>query len=360
MDLSCFSSTYAQAREKFHEACTNRGLAVRSYEHPLRGMQGETLAIDVARIGAHDAAQLMVLSSGCHGVEGFCGSGVQVDLLRDAAWQARCERDGLAVLYIHALNPYGFSWLRRVTNENVDLNRNFRDFSQPLKNNARYAEIAPLLIPSVCPPTPGNTLRLLLYALRHGRSQLQAAVSAGQDVDPAGLFYAGRQPTWSHLTLLDILREHGRQCRRIGWIDVHTGLGPRGVGERIYKGRLDAESIARARRWWGPAVTCGGDGSSSSAALAGTLDHAVMASCPQAEFNGLTVEFGTLPGRAVLNALRAEQWLEKHSEAAPELHMRIKQQIRAAFYPDADDWKLEVLGQSRAVMEETLDVLSKK
>ena len=35
----------------------------------------------------------------------------------------------LAVLYIHALNPHGFSFWRRVTQEGVDLNRNFHDFA---------------------------------------------------------------------------------------------------------------------------------------------------------------------------------------------------------------------------------------
>lgn len=358
MDLSCFSQTYAQAREKFLTACHAAELPVQSHVHPLAGMQGETLAIDVARQGAPDAPQLMVLSSGCHGVEGFCGSGVQIDLLHDAQWRAKCERGDLALLYIHALNPYGFSWLRRVTQENVDLNRNFRDFSQPLANNDHYRAIAPLLLPRACPPTLGSSLALLAHALRHGKGALQIAVSGGQDADPQGLFYAGKEPTWSHRALLDILDQHGRQCRRIGWIDVHTGLGPMGVGERIYKGRIDAVSMARARSWWGPRVTSSNEGTSTSAVLNGTLDKAVMARCPQAEYTGLTLEFGTLPGLAVLNALRADQWLQLHPEVGDAMHQKIKQRIRAAFYPDTDSWKTRILAQSRQVMDETLAALS--
>jgi hypothetical protein len=38
---------------------------------------------------------------------------VQVAALRDAAWRARAAEAGVAVLYIHALNPYGFSHIRR-------------------------------------------------------------------------------------------------------------------------------------------------------------------------------------------------------------------------------------------------------
>ena len=58
----------------------------------------------------------------------------------------------VAVLYIHALNPYGFSWWRRTTHENVDLNRNFRDFGAPLPRNEAYDEIADLLVPQAWPP----------------------------------------------------------------------------------------------------------------------------------------------------------------------------------------------------------------
>ena len=43
-----------------------------------------------------------------------------------------------------------------------------------------------------------------------------------------------------------VLRDHGRRCKRLAWIDLHTGLGPSGHGERIFAGRDDAGG-ARAR-----------------------------------------------------------------------------------------------------------------
>ena len=78
------------------------------------------------------ADKLLLLSSACHGVEGHCGSGVQIFALHDAEWRAKARAQGVAVLYVHALNPHGFSHGRRVTHENVDINRNFLDFSKPL------------------------------------------------------------------------------------------------------------------------------------------------------------------------------------------------------------------------------------
>jgi hypothetical protein len=48
----------------------------------------------------------------------------------------------------------------------------------------------------------------------------------------------------------------------------------------------------------------------------------------------------------VMNALRADQWLENHPEAGDELRRSIKQQVRDAFYTDTDAWKQRVLDQA--------------
>lgn len=358
MDLSCFSQSYAQARQKFLEACSNADLKVESHLHPLAGKEGEELAIDVALSGSPCAANLLVVSSGVHGVEGFCGSAVQVDHLRDRNWLHDSHRENVAVLYLHALNPYGFSWLRRVNEDNVDLNRNFNDFSQPLPVHSPYRALSSWLVPKRQPPTLFSTLGLAGYALRHGPKALQAAITSGQHIDPRGLFFAGTHPTWSNLQLRQIIRRLGSHCQRIGWIDVHTGLGPYGVGERIYKGHTTSNDIARAREWWGPQVTSSEDGSSSSAVLNGTLDLAVMQECPLAQYNGLTLEYGTKPGPAVLNALRADQWLQNNPQASDTQRTQIKRQLRDAFYIDSDDWKRRVLEQAREVTAQTLKGLS--
>jgi hypothetical protein len=104
-----FAQSYAEARGKFLASAEAAGLDVHSHVHPLLGRDGETLAMDVARFGAADARGLLLVSSACHGVEGFCGSGVQNALLADGSFHAQAAAAGVAVLYVHALNPYGFS-----------------------------------------------------------------------------------------------------------------------------------------------------------------------------------------------------------------------------------------------------------
>ena len=123
-----FPNDYVDARERFRTLASRRGFALESYEHPAEnGPQGETLSCDVARLGPSDAERVILISSGAHGVEGFCGSGCQAELLASGLL------DGLpgdtAVVLVHAVNPYGFAWLRRTNEDNIDLNRNFVDHS---------------------------------------------------------------------------------------------------------------------------------------------------------------------------------------------------------------------------------------
>ena len=349
-----FAQGYAEARGKFLAAADAAGLAVQSHPHPLRGRDGEALAMDVARLGAANAHAVLLISSACHGVEGFCGSGVQGALLADAGFHQAATAAGVAVLYVHGLNPHGFSWWRRTTHENVDLNRNWQDFSQPLPHNADYDELAHLLVPRTWPPGPEVDAAIAAFVARRGAMALQTAVSAGQYSHPEGLFYGGRNPTWSRQTLGHVLDDHARHCSRLGWIDLHTGLGPSGHGERIHADRDDAASLARARAWWGAGVTSIHDGSSTSAVITGMIWGAVYAHCPQAEYTGIAMEYGTVPVQDVIDALRADQWLENHPEAPAEQRLAIKQQIRDAFYTDIDTWKQRIADQGLEAAHQAL------
>ena len=84
-------------------------------ELDLKGAEGEALATDVVIDGPLDASKMLIVISGVHGVEGFTGSAVQTGLLG----LNLSKPDDTSILYVHAINPFGFSHLRRVTQENV-------------------------------------------------------------------------------------------------------------------------------------------------------------------------------------------------------------------------------------------------
>jgi len=356
-----FSPRYAQARQKFLQGCVSAGLSVEPHAHPLKGRDGEDLSMDVALDGDANAQNLLIVTSACHGVEGHCGSGVQVFALHDAEWREKAKAQGVAVLYVHALNPHGFSHGRRVTHENVDLNRNFIDFSKPVPVNEAYAKLHELLLPATWPPTPENQAAVAKWIEKHGATAFQAAVTSGQYQFDDGLFFGGRAPTWSNKTIRSVLKRHAGNARRIAWIDLHTGLGPNGLGERIFAGRDDKAAYARANAWWGtPAapVTSIYDGSSTSALLRGMMWDSAYEECPQAEYTGIALEYGTLPMLEVTGALRADHWLYKHPEAPADLADGIRARMLEAFYTDTDAWRGQIVSQARQAMFQAVDGLT--
>lgn len=354
-----FAATYVEARAKFLAAAAEKGLTLTRHQHPgVRGAAGEVLSLDVATLGDPAASGVLILISGTHGAEGFCGSGAQVGLLDDETFLRDVAAAGLRVVFVHALNPYGFSHLRRTNEDNIDLNRNFRSFAVKPTPNAAYAAVHPFVVPATWPPPDEDALTRQFIAT-HGLEALQAAIAGGQCEFPDGLFYGGVAPAWSNLVLRGVLRKEASSCRQLGWIDFHTGLGPRGHGEKIYAGGNRPADVARTRAWWGAEVTSFIDGTSSSPPLTGINGLAVYDECPGVEFAGIALEYGTLPVPDVINALRADQWLENHPEADAKTRDAIKRQLRDAFYQDADDWKTMILTQARTAVGQALAAMGR-
>src|SRR5258708_8764703 len=136
-----FAESYLEAREKFLRALHGAGgSTLASYENPAKGPSGEALWTDVGCVGPADADKLLVLISGTHGAEGFCGSGCHTGWL-GAGHAGRSLPPRMAVIFVHAINPHGFAWVRRVNEDNVDLNRNFIDHAKPRPVNADYAAL---------------------------------------------------------------------------------------------------------------------------------------------------------------------------------------------------------------------------
>src|SRR5271165_6322076 len=231
-----FAATYPEARRKFLDAARTAGAAIESHVNPIAtGAEGEALATDVARFGATGAESLLIVISGTHGNEGFCGSGCQIGLIAEGVVAARPQ--DVAVLLVHAINPYGFSHIRRVTEDNVDLNRNFQDFSRPLPENARYAEIHDALVPA---DWDGPA-----------RAPAEEALAAWRDANGGG----GRPVCVSRRPLLrrapaDMVERDVPRHHREPWARGETGRGRRHPYRPRAEGLWRAALTRSARRAW--------------------------------------------------------------------------------------------------------------
>jgi hypothetical protein len=345
-----FPSDYADGRRRFINLATEAGCRLTSYAHPaLRGPAGEELACDVARFGPVAPRSVLLISSGTHGVEGFCGSGIQAALLDDGV--LRSFAGDTAVVLVHAVNPYGFAHLRRTNEDNVDLNRNFVDHRRSVPNPA-YDEIHDWLIPADWdgPARAEADAEIQRYIDTRGLRAFQAALTGGQYMHPDGLFYGGLRAAWSNATWRQVLRDHCTQAIPIVAIDLHTGLGPSGVGEAICVGAEDEH--LRAKALFGDDVVWTGSGGSVSAQVGGSLVHGAHEELGPERLTMIALEYGTHPISTTLEALRAEAWLTARGDVRSPQGQRIKQALREAFYVDESAWK-------RAVVDRLLELVER-
>jgi hypothetical protein len=86
--------------------------------------------------------------------------------------------------------------------------------------------------------------------------------------------------------------------------------------------------------------------------------NSVYEECPQAEYTGIALEYGTEPMDEVIGCLRAEQWLQLHPEADDATRQAIKRRFRDAFYTDTPAWKQAIVEQGLAAAREAVAGLS--
>ena len=349
-----FPARFAEGRARFRDAATAAGAKLESHANPEKGPDGEALSTETAWLGPQDAGRLLLAMAGTHGAEGFCGSGIETGWLETG--QLKHLPTDTAVLLIHAINPYGFAWVRRVNEDNIDLNRNFVDHAKPRPENPRYRELRDAICPAdwSAESERQNRARMLAYAEAHGRMALQAAIMQGQYVDDEGVCYGGTAESWSNRTLRAILTPHAGHVRKFGFIDLHTGLGPYGYGEIISNHYAGDPGNDRVKAWFGTEATSTDDGTSTSTVISGDTHIGVQQSLPRAEGTGITLEYGTLPPEDMMNAIRADNWLHVHGDLASKQGREIKAQIRSAFYQEKDDWKSMVFDRATDVLERTM------
>jgi hypothetical protein len=349
-----FASDYREARSAFLGACAEAHAEIHSHRHPLLGPGGEALFLDVARIGDPAAPACLVLGSGTHGVEGFCGSGVQVAQLRSGL--ARRLPEGVALVLVHAINPWGFAWLRRVNEDNVDVNRNFLDHDAPRPENPGYE----LLYDALNPKELGEaqvaaTLRAIAdFQKEHGAAALYTSVSGGQYLHPEGLQYGGRAPVWSNRILRRVWDELLGDAELVVNVDLHSGLGPSGVGLLMQTAREHERGAQLARAWWGDVIRAEPAAGRTSALVTGLLGPALCEQRRDRTTVAVVLEYGTYDTLPVALAMQADNWLHTRGDLASGQAAAIKARLREVFYPDSAEWREKVCARAEDVIGRAL------
>jgi hypothetical protein len=159
-----FPDSYETSRARFIrdvELLRPKWHSSRLESYPLK--TDPSLSIDYAWAEPRKKENLIIISTGLHGIEGYVGSGILKIFMDEFAPRLNIENTG--VLLVHAINPWGMKNHRRVNENNVDLNRNFVwDENFDPKLNPDYEQLIPILNP----PRPLSNVFLnnMAYYLR--------------------------------------------------------------------------------------------------------------------------------------------------------------------------------------------------
>lgn len=348
--------SYLNNREKFIAAAHEAGAALTCIPCPLDA----SLSTDIAVIGADAAAQVIVVSSGLHGVELPAGSAVQQIWVREAKKVADARKD-IRFVFVHALNPYGAVHALRTDSDaagqnNIDPARNFVDFAAAT-TSADPDIAAAFAAADLSSPSLALMWGRLLYAafVRQGQSAFKRHFVQGQFTDPLLPYYGGTQPCFARLHWDKIVRDfvNTPQVHTIWHMDIHTGDGPFGQLQLYVNGAQQSSAYMAAQRLIAPerVQLTGGYFADIKGDI---LDY--WSCCGLSEgvaVHPMTLEYGTTQARiegidilgAILNrTLLQQKYGDRHPQAAT-----IIQAMREAFAPQNPGWGEAVTSQAAGV-----------
>ncbi|WP_313301661.1 M14 family metallopeptidase [Diaphorobacter sp.] len=351
----CYAPTYVAARRKFCAAARQAGGTLYSYPHPhFKGTDGELLSADVAVFGRSDAPRRLLIMSATHGLEGYAGSAAQVAWMKsgDVATLAH----DVAVVMVHAVNPWGFSELSRTTENNVDLNRNFIDFSAPLPDNPAYADLHPRLLGNEWTTASQAAAQKAMddFAAEHGQDALFDCLACGQYSHPEGLNYGGTQREWSNELLERIVKEHLQGAQKTALIDWHTGIGEYGEPFFLCFNPEGGKEHAQAVRWWGEKRIQGQQPHGRKRPqYKGLLFYGVQQFLGDTPMCGAVIEFGTR-GWHMRRLLRLDLWLKFKADRDSDRYAMHKADLLDAFCPVDEIWRNSTIRHSLEITRQAV------
>lgn len=354
-----FGTDYSDARQKFLNAAQSAEAKITNYQHPtVTGPNKEPLFIDVAHIGRADAPKVLLAISGTHGLEGPAGSAIQTAWL---ATQKAVLPDDIAIVYVHAINPYGFAYETRTTENNVDLNRNFVDHNQPYPENKDYALLHKALLPATWTAESQQKADQVIadYRKQFGDDKLFNTRAKGQYDFPDGLSFGGNAREWSNVTLQKIIETHLTQAQQVAFIDWHTGLGDYAEPYFLCFNQAESAFQKEAARWWGYDLVIGQHLTGiKRPEYQGLVFRGAEHFLGGRPFVGAVIEFGTRKNQGG-EGLRLDQWLRFHAKDHPELSRdtQLKADLKDAFVPVSSIWRRSVIKHGIQITQQAVDGL---
>lgn len=348
--LSFFKESFSDSRASFLDLASHAG--GEHLTHPVPSKGGSELSFDSLYLPPMSGRKkrLLVLTSGIHGIEGYTGSALQRYLLAHDFFGLR--DDDLGVLIIHGINPYGFEHKRRVTENNVDLNRNF-DVSSELfqTKNDGYDKVYSFLNPQSRRSKAAFYVSAISNILKYGVNTLRRAILQGQYQHQDGIFFGGKDFEPQVALIKNEVQRVGQGFEKVLLIDLHTGYGQRNslhlfgntspfIDPKFMDVVFEDLSVDYGEEKDFYEVTGG------FTIFLAKLFH------EKAKYAGICFEFGTIDSQKLSGSLDSLYRMinENQSDATDD----DKKMFREMFYPSSLEWRKAVVEQFEATLTTVL------
>ena len=367
-----FYNSYEDIRNHLKERVKqleDKGIAVEVSEYAVD--ESDDLYIDnIYLSGKTEKENLIVLTTGVHGIEGYIGS-VMLDVFFEEIYPT-LDTENTGILVVANVNPYGMKYMRRYNENNVDLNRNFiLDWeSFDLASNKDYPEVKEFLQPegkigNALWHEAGFYLSLAKEALTKGADKVSDALLTGQYEYAEGVYYGGAGDEVSTAYLKGVFNgclEGGYQ--NIVHIDIHSGYGPR-YNMVIFNSIYETMTEAETKEAFGYDYVISHDSESFYATTGDTTDYFYRLAESKATDKTLfstCFEFGTIGDSFIDTVLslkytvdeNRQHWYPSDNKIASEV---VAENYKELYYPTETEWREKTVADFK---EATLGVLGVK
>ena len=360
---SLFPESYEASRARFiqdFELLRVKWADSRLESYPLK--TDPSLSIDYAWAEPRKKENLVVISTGLHGIEGYVGSAMLKIFVDEFAPKLNAENTGL--LLVHAINPYGMKSRRRYNENNADLNRNFVwDENFDPKINPDYEPMIPL-------PNPTQPLanifisdaafisRLIGNIVKLGILRIRQGMLSGQYRHPRGVQFGGESTQESTRLMHGLFQRAFDEYEQVIHLDMHTGYGPRYQMSFVNSTREPASGPELARRFNYPLIVAATP--SDFYTVTGDITEYFYQlrdeKYPSKKLFATCFEFGTfgdsLP--AQIRSMRAtilENRLFQHGAKSDALRSAVRKEYEELFFPTEAKWRDKAMADCKEAME---------
>lgn len=324
---------------------------------PLKS--NSALTTDLAFYRFDGNKNILVLSSGLHGIEGYVGSSIQRWFMQKIKDSKKLNTD---LLLVHALNPWGMKNKRRVNENNIDLNRNFQttpDLHQQKNND--YLKINDFLNPTD-KLSLGALHRLgflfdsVRLILTYSIETLRRSILIGQYSEAKGLYFGGKESDALQTKIDMLFQKDLASYQTITWIDLHTGYGER-AKLHLLANDSKSETGRKIQTLFPHNPIDFGDQKNFYKTNGDLLSYLLLKTTPKQQVQGVVFEYGTMDSQKTLGSIESLRRMVIENQGfnngySDEAAKTVSENLFSSmFFPQELEWKNKVESQTEKLLK---------